>query len=63
MADGVKITINKAQNQMTIVMPIDPKPSGSGKSMVIASTRGNQPTGVKFEGKELTLGVNCYHKI
>ncbi len=36
--------------------------SGSGKSDVYASTKGNKPTGVKLDGKELIAGINIYTK-
>ena len=35
-------------------------PSASGKTLVVASTRGNQKTGVQIDGKDLYLGVNAY---
>jgi hypothetical protein len=40
-----------------------PTPSASGKTMVVASTRGNMKTGVQVAGKEITVGLNAYfHK-
>lgn len=44
----IRIAINKAT------------PSASGKTLVVASTRGNQKTGVQIEGKDLYLGLNAY---
>jgi hypothetical protein len=37
-----------------------PTPSASGKTLVVASTRGNQKTDLRIDGKELYLGVNAY---
>ena len=37
-----------------------PSPSASGKTLVVASTRGNQKTAVQIDGKDLYLGVNAY---
>ena len=37
-----------------------PTPSASGKTLVVASTRGNQKTAVQIDGKDLYLGVNAY---
>jgi len=34
--------------------------SPSGKTLVVASTRGNQKTAVQIDGKDLYLGVNAY---
>jgi len=38
------------------------KPSASGKSLVVASTRGNVTTDVKVDGKPLVVAVNAYIK-
>ena len=35
-------------------------PSSSGKTLVVASTRGNQKTPVRIDGKDLYLGLNAY---
>ena len=37
-----------------------PAPSSSGKTLVVASTRGNKATGVLVDGKEIVIGVNAY---
>lgn len=37
-----------------------PALSASGKTMVVASSRGNVKTGVEIDGKEVTVGVNAY---
>jgi hypothetical protein len=56
----MKVTINEKAGTLTVVLPITPAPSKSGKSLVIASTRGNQTTTAVFDGKPVTLGVNAY---
>ena len=56
----MKVTINEKAGTLTVVLPITPGPSKSGKSLVIASTRGNQTTTAVFAGKPVTLGVNAY---
>jgi len=35
-------------------------PSASGKSLVVASTRGNLQTSATFQGKPITIGLNAY---
>ena len=35
-------------------------PSASGKTLVVASTRGNQKTGVQIDERDLYVGVNAY---
>lgn len=37
-----------------------PPDSASGKSKVVASTRGNVQTSLQVKGKNLTVGVNAY---
>ena len=56
----MKVTIKEKAGTLTVVLPITPGPSKSGKSLVIASTRGNQTTTAVFDGKPVTLGVNAY---
>jgi hypothetical protein len=46
---------------LVITIPMQqPTPSASGKTLVVASTRGNVKTGVMVQGKEITIGLNAY---
>ena len=55
----MKVTLK--DNELTIVMPCGvPTPSNSGKSLIVASTRGNKATGVLVDGKALVVSVNAY---
>ena len=58
------VKINKEKKTMTITLPLEsePTPSKSGKSLTVASTRGNQRTDTKVDGKNLTVSVNAYVK-
>ncbi len=38
----------------------EPTPSASGKTLVVASTRGNMKTSLTVNGKPLTIGLNAY---
>ncbi len=50
-------------NVMTITVPLGtPAPSASGKTLVIASSHGNQPTSAQVQGKPVILGLNAYIK-
>lgn len=49
-------------NELIITLPIEAKPSKSGKSVVIATSNGNVPTSLQYEGKVVTVGVNAYVK-
>ncbi len=55
----MKVTLK--DNELTIVIPCgEPTPSKSGKSLIIASTRGNQVTEVMVDGKPLVVSLNAY---
>jgi hypothetical protein len=59
MAD--ELTVTREGDILVIRIPITaPTPSSSGKTLVVASSRGNQKTGVQIDGKDLYLGINAY---
>ena len=46
---------------LIITIPLDtPKPSASGKTLVVASTRGNVATAAQVNDKPVTIGLNAY---
>lgn len=49
-----------------LVIKIDlndpPVPSKSGKTTVLASSNGNQPTTASYDGKVVVVGLNAYVK-
>jgi len=48
-------------NQLVITVPIGtPRPSASGKTLVVASSRGNVKTSAQVDGKPVTVGFNAY---
>ena len=49
-------------SELVITIPIEnpPKPSKSGKTLVVASSRGNTKTTAMVNGKEVTIGLNAY---
>lgn len=63
---SMKVTIEK--NELVIRIPMqDPKQSASGKTMVVASSHGNQKTGCTIpngmgKGREIVIGLNAYYK-
>ena len=60
----MQMTIDEKANTLTVTLPLDPGPSKSGKTTVIASTRGNQTfNNVTYNGKPVTLGLNAYTAI
>ncbi len=55
------LTVNREGDMLVIRIAIKPPtPSSSGKTLVVASTRGNQKTAVQIDGKDLYLGINAY---
>jgi hypothetical protein len=57
------VTITREGSRVIITIETDPakvqtEMSASGKSLVFASTGGNQP----IPGTNLVLGLNCYRK-
>jgi len=49
---------------LIIEIEMNPEPtiSASGKTRVVASSHGNQPTTVEVDGKVLVVGINAYIK-
>ena len=46
---------------LVITIPMQkPTPSASGKTLVVASSHGNQPTSVQVDGKPVIVGLNAY---
>jgi hypothetical protein len=57
------MTVAIKDNKLCIEIDLEtPTPSASGKTLVVASTRGNAPTDVKIDGKPVTIGLNAYIK-
>ena len=54
------VKIEKGNLIITIPMNAEPVVSGSGKSLVVASTNGNQKTSLQVQDKPLVIGVNAY---
>jgi len=48
-------------NDLIITIPMQkPTPSASGKTLVVASSHGNQPTSASVDGKPVVVGLNAY---
>lgn len=57
---NVEIATQNSKLIITIDTAKEFGPSASGKTIIIASTEGNQP--VSVNGKVVTLGLNVYRK-
>ena len=57
------MTVEIKNNKLCIEIDLEkPTPSSSGKTLVVASTRGNAVTSVEVDGKPVTIGLNAYIK-
>lgn len=59
MAMNVEIRDNKLCIEIDLETPT---PSASGKTLVVASTRGNMITTAKVNDKPIIIGLNAYFK-
>ena len=50
-------------NELIITVELQaPTPSASGKTLVVASSHGNQTTTATIDGKPVVVGLNAYIK-
>ena len=57
------MTAEIKNGQLIVTIPLnDPRPSASGKTLVVASTGGNQATTATVQGKPVIIGLNAYIK-
>jgi len=55
----MKATIK--DNMLIIEIPMNPpRPSATGKTLVVASSGGNIATTAQIDGKPVTIGLNAY---
>lgn len=60
---AVKASLSKDSKKMILEVDLEtPTPSSSGKTLVVASTRGNTPLEIKIDGQPVILGLNAYIK-
>jgi hypothetical protein len=61
----VNVTLNRDKSEVTITLPYkagdDASISASGKSLIRASTGGNQP--VALDGQQVRVGVNIFQPV
>jgi len=55
----MKVEIKNHELVITLAMQ-QPTPSASGKTLVVASSHGNQPTAAQVDGKPVVVGLNAY---
>lgn len=65
MSDSLKASIEKGAkgkgDTLVIRIPMQtPTPSSTGKTLVVATSHGNQETDVMVDGMALKIGVNAF---
>ncbi len=58
----MQVTEEKNQIVIRIGKNKTPVESASGKTLIVASSHGNQATTVQVNGSPVTVGVNCFIK-
>lgn len=53
---------DKGIQYITVTIPVNKKPSASGKTTIVASSGGNMATSVIIDGKPVVIGLNAYIK-
>ena len=58
----MQATIDKQKKELVIRVKLndEPTPSASGKTLVVASSHGNQPTSAQVDDKPVIVGFNAY---
>jgi hypothetical protein len=56
--------IDQQAGTLTLVLKLqEPTPSASGKTLVVASTHGNVPAGVKVDGHDVIVGERLHQEV
>ncbi len=56
----MKVTIEGGELVIRLPLNQPPVPSATGKTLVVASSRGNQRTAALLDGQPIIIGVNAY---
>ena len=62
MSIVAKMSTDKRTLKLEIPIEGEPRPSASGKTLVVATSHGNQPTTLQVNGRPLMVGVNAFIK-
>ena len=56
----MKVTIENGELVVRIPVQDPPRPSKTGKTLIVASSGGNQATTAEVNGKPVVVGFNAY---
>ena len=59
-----EIVEHDGREYLRVEVPIQdpPRPSKSGRTLIVATTNGNRPSSVEVIGREVIVGLNAYVK-
>jgi len=57
---GIVAEIKGDRLVVSLPMYAAPAPSRTGRTLVVASSRGNRPTAATVDGKPVVVGLNAY---
>ncbi len=56
----MKVSIEKGELVIRVAIEKKPRPSTSGKTLIVASSHGNKETEVVVNGQNVYIGLNAY---
>lgn len=56
----MQVSLTNGELHITIPVTDPPVKSATGKTLSVASSRGNKPTHIQVDGQALIVGVNAY---
>ena len=60
-SNGTGIVAEIKGDRLVVSLPMSaPAPSRTGRTLVVASSRGNRPTAATVDGKPVVVGLNAY---
>lgn len=60
--NAIQVSIDIKAKTLTVTLPLisPPRPSGSGKTLLVASTGGNMQTDAVVNDQQVVVGLNAY---
>jgi hypothetical protein len=63
LKEATAMDVKIENNELVIRIPMkEPRPSSSGKTLIVATTGGNLKTDVEVNGQPVYIGLNAYIK-
>lgn len=63
VSNTMNVQVDTKTNELVIKLPLSqPRPSATGKTLVVAASGGSIPTGAVINGKPVTVSCTCWIK-